>query len=361
MRQWAKLPLVSARLFFGSRGVPMGISRRVGQAIRLAIALAVLGSLLSLRGQSSAIAQVSDLRIVDVHGHIQAKASAEELIRLMDQTGVSRIVLMPTYGPERGTDEQALSYAKRFPGRFIPFVGFQNQRPLAVDENWFNPDEAALRFLSSVEAKLRGGGFFGLGEVMLRYYGHPGEPADCCPEVDHPADSPLMFRIVELATRFQLPVNIHAEAEPKVAAAMERLLKAFPGSTLIWSHNCGRQSAEAIRKLLASYANLYCDLGSMTNARPGGGYGAGWPRTMPWTFLVDDVRGQLLPEMKSLFEQFPDRFMVGIDAYFYSAYVNYPIRVTRFRQQLSQLAPATARKIAYENAERVLRLPPVTR
>jgi len=51
--------------------------------------------------------------------------------------------------------------------------------------------------------------------------------------------------------------------------------------------------------------------------------------------------------------------MVGMDVYFYESYRFYAERVHRFRQLLSQLPPAAARKLAHENAERVLRLPPI--
>jgi Tat protein secretion system quality control protein TatD with DNase activity len=298
--------------------------------------------------------------IIDVHAHLQGAMSAEELVRLMDETGVSRMVLQATHGPQRGTDAQALSYARKYPTRFVPFVGFQNRPPLHPPENWTNPTPAALAFLDSVETKLRDGGFFGLGEIVLRYHGHVEPGANCCPEVDRPADSPLMFLIADIATRFQVPMIIHAEGEPKVVAGMERVLQSYPKAAVIWAHNCGRQSAEAIKRLLSDYSNLYCDLGGMTYTRPFG-YGASWPRGTPWTFPVENGYGRLLAGMKDLFEQFPDRFMVGMDVYFYGSYQFFPERVYRFRQLLSGLSAATARKLAHENAERVLKLPSASR
>ena len=292
------------------------------------------------------------LPIIDAHGHLQGAMSAESLVRLMDEAGVSRMVLQPTHGPQRGTDEQALSYARQYPNRFVPFIGFQNRPPIAPPRNWTNPTPEALAFLDSVEQKLRAGGFFGLGEIVLRYHGHYVPGAYCCAEVYRQADSPLMFRIAEMATRFEVPMIIHAEGEPKVVAGMERLVKSYPNGTFIWAHNCGRQSAVAIRRLLINHSNLYCDLGGMTNTRPFG-YGTNWPRTTPWTFPIENGRGELFPEMKELFERFPDRFMVGMDVYFNRAYKFFPERVYRFRQLLSGLSPATARKLAYENAERL--------
>lgn len=299
-----------------------------------------------------------DLPIIDAHGHLQRKMSAEDLIRLMDLVGVSRIVLQPTVGWLGGSDEQALDYARRFPGRFIPFIGFQDG-PLATPaELWLNPNQKELNYLGEVGGKLKNGKFFGWGEIILRYYGHDRPGGGKEPEINRPADSPLMFRIAELATRYRTPMIIHAEGEPLVVAAMGRLLSSYPDAQVIWAHNCGRQFVSEIRRLLKAHTNLFCDLGGMGNVSS---YGTGWPRTMPWTALVDDPSGELNPEMRQLFEDFSDRFMVGMDCYFLESYQSYVARALRFRKWFSQLSPATASKLAHENAERILNLPPLAK
>ncbi len=330
--------------------------------MRYFLAIFALLSLVLIAQSPEPAAQVApsyDLPIIDAHGHLQKKMSAEDLIQLMDLVGVSRIVLQPTLG-EGGTDEQALDYARRFPGRFIPFIGFQDG-PLATPaELWLSPNQRELDFLNQVEGKLKSGKFFGWGEIVLRYYGREaGRTGRKEPEVNRPADSPLMFRIADLATRYQAPMIIHAEGEPLVVAAMGRLLRTYPDAQVIWAHNCGRQSAVEIRRLLNDHPNLFCDLGGMTNT--GDGYGSGWPRMLPWTFLVDDPSGQFFPEMKELFEEFPDRLMVGMDVYFLNSYQFYLPRTSRFRMWFPQLKPATAARLAHENAERILRLPPLVK
>jgi Tat protein secretion system quality control protein TatD with DNase activity len=317
----------------------------------------ILAACLSACGSIAEHARPERLPIVDVHGHLQEAMSAEALLRLMDEAGVSTMVLQATRGPQRGTDAQALRYARRYPTRFVAFIGFQNRPAIAPPETWTHPTPAALALLDAVERNLKTGGFRGLGEIVLRYHTHEGPTPNCCPEVDRPADSALMFRIAALAARYQVPMIVHAEGEPKVVAAMERLLESHRKAALIWAHNCGRQSAEAIRRLLDAHPNLYCDLGGMTYTRAFG-YGTGWPRSTPWTFPIEDGVGHLLPGMQGLFERFPDRFMVGMDAYFTAAYQFFPERVRRFRELLSALHPATARKLAHENAERLLGVGP---
>lgn len=82
-----------------------------------------------------------------------------------------------------------------------------------------------------------------------------------------------------------------------------------PKTEVIWAHNCGRASANQIKTLLARYPNLLCDLGGMM-ATADSGYGHYWPRKTPWMHLIE-AGGRLFPEMKELYETFPDRFLLG--------------------------------------------------
>jgi len=299
------------------------------------------------------------LPIIDAHGHLNADMSAEQLIEHMDRAGVRRMVLMARlYESDRaggsGSDRQALDYAQRFPGRFLPFIAGQHPA-LLPPSVWTSPGYAAQSFLNEAEEKLKAGGYVGLGEFILRHYDYSNFGRQGGGEVEIPVDSELMHRIARLAARYGVPVLFHAEAEPPVAAQVRRLLDAEPGTTFIWAHNCGRNSASEIRALLARYPRLICDLGAM--AAPGKkGYGTYWPRRTPWIHLIEDGRGRLEPEMARLFDDLADRFLIGMDAAHTPALRNYGIRVDRFRLLLSQLKTSTARKLAYENAERIFSL-----
>jgi hypothetical protein len=101
--------------------------------------------------------------------------------------------------------------------------------------------------------------------------------------------------------------------------------------------------------MLARYHNLSCDLGGMPNA-PFAPYGGYWPKKTPWMFLIEDGNGELFPEMKALYEAFPDRFFLGTDPAFTPALRAYTRRIERFRQLLSGLTPETARRLAFQNA-----------
>lgn len=101
-----------------------------------------------------------------------------------------------------------------------------------------------------------------------------------------------------------------------------------------------------------------CDLGHMFNGpRTLGGYGKYWPRKTPWIHLVQNDNGSLVPEMKELFESFPDRFLIGTDTAHTPVLRFYEYRIAIFRVFLAQLSAPTARKIGFENAEALFAKP----
>jgi hypothetical protein len=303
-----------------------------------------------------------DLPLVDFHTHIQKRALADDLIQKMDATGVARLVLMPLYYGDgngavsdgEGSDEQARNYGRRFPDRFVPFVGMQRGE-LNNRETIRNSTEMGLKLLRQTGDKLASGEFFGMGEFMLRFYPYTTSLGNVAvSDMDYPLDGWFMRQCADLSARYKAPMVFHAEAEPHVVEAAHRLFEAHPQATFVWAHNCGRSSAANIAALFDRYPNLYADLGAMTY--PWDSYGTGWPRRTQWTHLMIDSNGNLLPEMKALFERFPDRFTSGTDTAHARVYQTYLDRIPRCRNLLGQLSPAAARSFAYATAERLFRM-----
>ena len=250
-----------------------------------------------------------------------------------------------------GSDDQAAEFARRYRGRFAPFVAGQRGE---IRYAWEAPAWATEWYLQGAEQKLRSGEFFGLGEYIVYHHAYdlPGWHQSGG-EVRLRLDTPLMHRLAELGAKYQVPVLFHLEAEPEPTEQAIRSFDAHPETTFIWAHNCGRASAEQIRKLLARYPRLMCDLGGMVAASTGKGYGHYWPRFTPHIHLVQELSGKVHPEMLKLFEDFSDRFVLGTDVAHTEALRFYEERIHAFRQMLSQMSPATARRIANENAERL--------
>ena len=294
--------------------------------------------------------------IVDAHAHIGGSFKAAEIIEKMDRNGVSKQIVMARYYPGPagnvdlpGDDELALKLAETYPGRFYPLVGMQRAL-LTGAYKWtkFNADIESL--IRETEHKLASGRFFGIGEFIVRHWAYsPGLHA----EQDNPIYSELMRRFSALAARYDVPMVIHMEGYPALVEDFSKLIKENPNTRYVWAHNCGRSKATVIRSLLSHHENLYCDLGGMTNVTTG--YGSGWPRKEEFTSLIERS-GVLLPEMKSLYEEFPDRFMVGTVVAHAPAMRFYEGRIQRFRELLEQLSPEARAKIAEQNAVRIFKL-----
>ncbi len=297
------------------------------------------------------------LPIVDFHTHLNGDMPAERLIELMDRTGVRAMVLMARYyaNPRDagyGSDKQAAAFARRYTGRFFPFVAGQRGD---VQRAWESPISASDSYLQETEQKLRSGEFFGFGEYIVYHHAYdiPGWQQSGG-EVRLRLDTALMHRIAELGAKYQMPILFHLEAEPEPTEQAVRLFEANPGTTFVWAHNCGRASADQIRRLLGRFPRLMCDLGGMTVTPSDlGGYGRYWPKRTPYIHLVQAEGGKVYPEMLQLFEELSDRFLVGTDTAHTPALRFYEERIHAFRQMLSQLSPAAAGRIAHEYAERL--------
>lgn len=293
--------------------------------------------------------------IVDAHAHIGGSFKWTTIIEAMDKNGVSKQIVMARAYPGKddsdlpGDDQMALKLAETYPGRFYPLVGMQ--RPLLTGAHkWTTPDADVKSLIQQTERKLASGNFFGIGEFIVRHWAYsPGRHA----EQDNPIYSELMRRFSVLAAKYDVPLVIHMEGYPTLVDDFSRLMKENPGTRYVWAHNCGRSKAEVIRSLLSRFQNLFCDLGGMTNVTTG--YGSGWPRKEEFTALIERS-GVLFPEMKSLYEEFPDRFMVGMDVAHAPAMRFYEGRVRRFRELLEQLSPEAKAKIGEQNALRIYKL-----
>ena len=312
--------------------------------------LALLGAACASSGRSGRFP------IVDAHGHLGASFTSNTVLDVMDENGVSKQIVMARYYPGPagnsdlpGDDELALKLAETYPGRFYPLVGMQ--RPIITGAHkWTTPDADVESLIRETERKLASGKFFGIGEFIVRHWAYSsGRHA----EQDNPIYSELMQRFSLLAVRFDVPMVIHMEGYPTLVADFSRLIAENPGTRYVWAHNCGRSKAAVIRNLLSRFQNLFCDLGGMTNAATG--YGSGWPRMEEFTSLIERD-GVFLPEIQSLYEEFPDRFMVGMDVAHAPAMQNYSRRVQRFRELLEQLSPGARAKIAEQNAIRIFKL-----
>lgn len=297
--------------------------------------------------------------IIDAHGHLGGSFDWETMVEAMARNNVVRRAVMARYypGPEGprdlpGSDEDSLRLAERYPGRFFPLVGMQ--RPLLTGAHkWQSPDRDVERLIEEAERKLASGKFFGIGELIVRHWAYSrGIHA----EQDNPIYSTFMRRMSATAARYDVPMVVHMEGYPALVDGFSRLLLENPKTRFVWAHNCGRSKASVIRSMLERHPNLFCDLAGMANVGTRG-YGTGWPRMEEFSALIEQG-GVLFPEMKALYEEFPERFMLGTDIAHAPGnnLQGYARHMNRFRELLGQLSPETAKKLAETNAIRIFKL-----
>jgi hypothetical protein len=265
------------------------------------------------------------LPLFDAHFHYNQPADEDELLASLSAAHITRSVL---FG-----GESASEMARKYPERFVAsYSGLLSGRRHELNGG---KDEAIVTEIAGeVDQALRSGRYRGLGEISAYHHAYPHDPVA--------PDSPLILRLFELAGRYHVPVNIHCSDFGY--SEMEHALRESPGTTVIWAHTGSHLPPDKIRILLQAFPNLYFDLAAMDDYWPG--------RHTLLSFF-----GGIAERWRGLFEEFPDRFEVGFDL---STDINRGRRISTaavhaaaIEQALAGLTPATAKKIAYENAERL--------
>ena len=213
------------------------------------------------------------------------------------------------------------------------------------------------RFRERAEELLRMGAA-GFGEMSIEHLSTPQSPVK---DYEYAAaDSPLMLLLADIAAEHNVPIDVHMEALPQTIptpaeykepnppqlqgniAAFERLLAHNRRATIIWAHagsdNIGFRTPELMRGMMQRNPNLILQIK----------YDPGFPGKDPP--MVD---GRLKPEWLKLFQEFPDRFIMGTDQHFDPPATVPLARAQQNARLIDQLPPDLARKIGFENPMRI--------
>jgi predicted TIM-barrel fold metal-dependent hydrolase len=320
------------------------ISNATPLLISAALSLGLASAVFCAESQSP-----RNLPLIDIHAHF-FRMTPDSVIRAMDQEDITLAVFMPVANAGRARKRRAsedfyLDAAKAFPKRMAAFYGgnelnldFMGTAPNRIS------DDRKERFRKQVEEVLKQGGFKGIGELAPRHIAwNPGMQ-----EIEYPADHPLMLVLADLAAKYELPMDIHLEANEKTIAQFERLLAHNEKTKIIWSHagwsNTGLATPELMRRLMARFPNLYSSIKYRKPENPG----------QEKVKLIDEKSTLVMP-WGSLFEEFSERFFIGTDVKLGDTESDYRHARTH-RRILAQLSESTARKISWENAKRLLGL-----
>lgn len=135
---------------------------------------------------------------------------------------------------------------------------------------------------------------------------------------------PVFRRVVELAGEHGIFLHAHADAE-----AVAGIFAQDAQARVLWAHS-GFDSPAAIAPMLQRYPNLWCDL----------------------AFRNEHARdGKVAPAWRALFEQFPQRFMIGTDTYTPERWYYVVEHAQWSRGWLADLPDDISNGIAWANAQ----------
>jgi hypothetical protein len=272
---------------------------RSGRPRLLLQAMATLALVAAL--PTPAMAQVAPLPIFDAHVHYSHDAwdnlPPQAAIAILREAGLRRAVVSSS--GDEGT-QRLLAAA---PELIVPSL--RPYRKRSEVSTWVR-DESVVGFL---EDRLAKGRYAAIGEFHV--YG-----AD--------ADLPVVRRLVALAKGHRLVLHAHSDAD-----AIERLFRQDPGARILWAHS-GFDAPDGVRALLLRHRNLWCDLAFRSDQGAAGKVPPGW---------------------RTLFTEFPDRFMVGTDTFTPERWHYIVEHANWSRAWLSDLPPPLAERIAWRNGE----------
>lgn len=241
-------------------------------------------------------------------GHIHYNKDAwenyppEKAIQILQQAGITRAFVSST--PDDGT----LKLYALAPKLVVPVL--RPYRSYDDRNGWFQ-DQEVMQFL---EDRLRRNIYKGIGEFHL--YGEQ-------------AKTPEVQRMVSMAVERSIFLQAHSDAD-----AVEFLFATNPEVKILWAHAGMVESPETIGKMLNKYDRLWAEL------------------SLRYFDIVtgDDIN----PEWQKLFQNFPDRFIVGTDTWESSRWNDVDVLARMAQAWLAKLPPDIAQRIAYKNAERLI-------
>lgn len=260
--------------------------------------------ILSIAAAASLVpAQAADIMpLVDAHLHYSHDAwddlPPKDAIAVLRRAGLQKAFVSSSN--DKGTQ---MLYAAA-PDLIVPVL--RPHRKRGELGTWFR-DPTVIELL---ESRLKNGGYAGIGEFHIF-----GEDAD----------GEVFCKVVQLAKKYKVFLHAHSDAD---ADAVDRILKQWPGATVLWAHS-GFAEPDAIRPMLAKHKCLWSDLAFRSSHGAGGKADAEWAK---------------------LFAEFPDRFMIGTDTYTPERWYFVEEHASWSRAWLKSLPRDLAERIGWKNA-----------
>lgn len=331
-------------------------------------------------------------KIFDAHVHVIRRGPEHpspkipEIINELKKAGIKRAVIMPTPNDGRwNTHEEAVALrhklALKAGGLIKEFCGgnYLTYWLNSAYEKDYTEEELNAK-LTRLEADMSSNIYSGIGEIGLYHFiKWPGQDL-----ISYPPDFKPFLRIMDCAARHSTWITLHAEPiDPKgrsyaesIFGGIDLLFRRNPDLKLILAHT-GMTNPQNARILLQRFPNLMMDIKTWKpeirasknpayrQAKNERGDRYDWKyqrKRILWNNLepVINRSGELYTDWAELFEELPERFLIGSDARFGHPgwdFSEYREIVRNTRKILGSMNPDAARMIASENAVKILKHP----
>jgi predicted TIM-barrel fold metal-dependent hydrolase len=291
--------------------------------------------------------------LIDAHSQFDDGVSFEQVVNLIDQGGISRVILSTRGGRE---PENAADLADLHPERVIPAVRTKGG---AYQENRLDD------FLNFLARQVNSDRFKAMAEVLL-YHAQKGSRA---PKVVVRGGDPRVQSALAHALQQGWPFIVHIEfaaaftdtEDPswdpvfpsmgdQFMADLEVLLSENPDHPFVLIH-MGQLGSDVVCQLVESHENIYF---MTSHANPI----VIEESRQPWTNMFDGDR--LSPDWEELILEHPRRFILGFDNVFPEHWGEFYLdQIALWRGALKWLPIEVAEAVAHGNAERLWNLPPL--
>ena len=249
--------------------------------------------------------EVSDLPIFDAHIHyshdVWEAIAPADAIRRLREAGVERALVSSS------SDEGTQRLYQADPTFVVPSL--RPYRKRGTLDTWMY-DETLIPYLKQRLETFR---YAAIGELHIN-----GEQAK----------TQVMREIIRLAKQHQLILHVHSDAQ-----AIRLIFEQYPEAHILWAH-AGFEQAATVSTLMDEQPNLMADLSFRTEIYQ---------------------NGRFFPDWEPLLVQHADRFLLGIDTYQPQRWLQINNVMQWQRELLAALPDDVARKIAYDNSQRITR------
>lgn len=298
-----------------------------------------------------------DGQIIDTHVHLDPPedgidtSALREIIQVIEDANVSFAIFMPT--PNDGRNDNHEEGATQRETLFnldhgkVKLFCCSNYTTYWLDQAYRDRyteselDTILLRLSSDFDV----GNIAGAGEIGLYHFNKTGSQ----PVIEYPPNFEPFLSIVDIISEKDTWLDLHAEPvdpdgvsyEKEVFGGLALLFERYPNLKLILSHTA-MTNPNNVRSILRTYQTVMMNIKIKTNHDK-------WKNLEP----VVNTEGELYEDWAELFEEMPERFMIGTDSKFGRSSFetsDYLTQIEEERAILGSIDSDAASKIAYENA-----------